>query len=216
MCTTRALVILVCLGALQGCATVVLSVAGIAAGAGIKHFITGIPSQTISSPIAGTRLATLKALKRMGIFVEKDETSKDGWTIDARVAKREITIDLEAVSRTSTQIRIDVHREKFIYLKDPSIAHEIIAQTRAEAARLPPRRSRIATVQMMLGELGYDTKNADGVLGPKTGRAILKFQRKNSIRRDGKVSSALMAKLRKKREAVSAARKKARLRELRQ
>ena len=121
MCTTRALVILVCLVALQGCATVVLSVAGIAAGAGIGHFIKGIPSQTISSPIAGTRLATLKALERMGIFVEKDETSKDGWTIDARVAKREITIDLEAVSRTSTQIRIDVHREKnsFIYVPMP-------------------------------------------------------------------------------------------------
>jgi peptidoglycan hydrolase-like protein with peptidoglycan-binding domain len=67
---------------------------------------------------------------------------------------------------------------------------------------------------MMLGELGYDTKNPDGIIGPKTRRAITRFQRGNSIHVDAKVGPQLMAKLRKKRDAIRAKREKARLREL--
>ncbi len=78
MRAARALLVLICLIALRGCAVAVLSVAGIAGSAGFKHFINGMVSQTIPSPIAGTRLATLKTLKRMGMTVVKDEFSDDG------------------------------------------------------------------------------------------------------------------------------------------
>jgi hypothetical protein len=216
MRAARALLVLICLVTLQGCAAAVLSVAGIAGGAGFKHFINGMVSQTIPSPIAGTRLATLKTLKRMGMPVVKDELSGDGWKILAKATDREIDIDLEALNEKSTQLRVDVHRDKFIYLKDHSTGTEIIEQTRVEAARLSLERSRIASAQMMLGELGYDTKNPDGIIGPKTRRAIARFQRGNSIQVDERVSPQLMAKLRKKRDAIKAKRKKARLLELHQ
>ena len=85
--------------------------------------------------------------------------------------------------------------------------NEIIDQTKAELSRLPSKRTRIASVQMMLSELGYDTKNADGILGPKTRSAILRFQRKNGIRVDGKVNSQLVANLQNKRDALKAGRK---------
>ena len=214
MRAARALLVLICLIALQGCAVAVLSVAGIAGSAGFKHFLNGMVSQTIPSPIAGTRLATLKTLKRMGMTVVEDEFSDDGWKILAKAIDREINIDLEAHSEQSTQVHVDVHRDKFIFLKDPSTGTEIIEQTRVEAARLSLERSRIASAQMMLGELGYDTKNPDGIIGPKTRRAITRFQRGNSIHVDGKVGPQLMAKLRKKRDAIRAKREKARLREL--
>ena len=210
------MLIIACLLALEGCAAAALSVVGLAGGAGLEHFINGIVDQTFSSPIAGTRLATLKTLKRMGMSVEKDERSDDGWTIAAKAVERKIDIDLEALSDKSVRMRVDVSREYFVFIKDPATGNEIIDLTKAELSRLPSKRTRIASVQMMLGELGYDTKNADGILGPKTQSAILRFQRKNGLRVDGKVSSQLVANLQKKRDALKAARKRARIDEGRQ
>lgn len=208
MHVAKALVIGTCLLALQGCAAAVLSVAGIAGGAGFEHFINGIVSYTFPSPIAGTRLATLKALKRMGMTVEKEGRSEDGWTVVAKATDRKINIEFEELSEKSVQMRVDVHRNKFIFLKDPSTGKQIIEQTKVELSRLSFERSRIATVQMMLSALGYDTKNADGILGPKTERAIRRFQRRNAFRADGKVSSRLVAKLQKKRDARKATKKR--------
>ncbi len=208
----KALMILTCMLALQaGCAVAVLSVAGIAGGAGFEHFINGIVYQTFPSPIAGTRLATLKSLKRMGMTVEKDERSEDGWTIAAKAVERKIGIDLEALSDKSVRMRVDVSWETFVFIKDPATGNEIIELTTAELSRLSFKRTRIATVQMMLSDLGYDTYKPDVILGRKTRNAILRFQRKNAIRRDGKVSSRLVAVLKKKRDALKAARNKARI-----
>ena len=207
----RALIISTCLLTLQGCAAAVLSVVGIAGGAGFEHVMNGMVSHTYSSPIAGTRLATLNTLKRMGMSVEEDGKSDDGWAIVAKATDRTIDISFEPLSEKSVQITVDVHREDFIFLKDPSTARQIIEQTGFELKRVSHKRSRIATVQMMLSELGYDTKIPDGILGPKTKRAILRFQRKNAIRADGKVSPRLMAKVQRKRNAFKARNKKAKL-----
>ena len=68
----------------------------------------------------------------MGIAVEKDERSEDGWTIVAKAVERKIDIDFEALSDKNVRMRVDVHRDEFIFLKDP-----IINQTKAEVMRLP-------------------------------------------------------------------------------
>ncbi len=209
MRAARALIILTCLLTLQGCAAAALSVVGIAGGAGFEHVMNGMISHTYSSPIAGTRLATLSTLKRMGMSVEKDGKSDDGWTIVAKAVDRTIDIDLEALSEKSVQMSVDVHRDDFIFLKDPSTGRQIIEQTGIELKRLSGKRSRIATVQMMLSEIGYDTTVPDGIMGPKTKRAILRFQRKNAIRVDGKVSPRLLAKVQRNRNALKARNKKA-------
>ena len=197
-----------CLLALQGCAAAALSVVGLAGGAGFEHFINGIVDQTFSSPMAGTRLATLKTLKRMGMSVEKEEKSEAGWTIVAKAVKRIIEIDLEALSDKSVRMRVDVMRPGFVFIKDPATGNEIIELTTAELSRLSFKRTRIATVQMMLSDLGYATYKPDGILGRKTRKAILRFQRKNAIRKDGKVSSRLVAVLKKKRDALEATTRK--------
>jgi hypothetical protein len=188
-----------------GCAAAVLSVAGIVGGAGFEHVINGIVYQTFPSPIAGTRLATLKSLKLMGMIVERDEKSEDGWTIAAKAVERKIGIDLEALSDKSVRMRVDVSWETFVFIKDPATGNEIIELTTAELSRLSFKRTRIATVQMILSDLGYDTYKPDGILGRKTRKAILRFQRKNAIRKDGKVSSRLVAVLKKRRDALEAA-----------
>ena len=204
----RALISIACLLTLQGCAAAALSVAGIAGGAGFEHVINGMVSHTYSAPIAGTRLAALNTLKRMGMSVKQDKRSDDGWELVATAAERTINIDLEALTEKSVQMSVDVHRDDFILLKDPSTGRQIIEQTGIELKRLSQKRSRIATVQMMLGELGYDTKVPDGIMGPRTKRAIAKFQRRNRIRVDGRVSSRLIAKVQKRRDAVKARKKR--------
>ena len=206
----RSFTILMCLLTLQGCAAAALSVVGIAEGAGFEHVMNGMVNHTYSRPIAGTRLATLGTLKRMGMSVTKDKRTDDGWEIMAKAAERTIDIELEPLSERSVQMSVDVHREDFILLKDPSTARQIIEQTGIELRRLSAKRSRIASVQMMLSELGYDTTNPDGILGPKTKRAILRFQRKNAIRVDGQVGPRLLAKVQRKRNALKSRKKKTR------
>ena len=204
----RAITIVLCLFTLQGCVAAALSVAGIAGGAGFEHIINGMVSHTYSAPIASTRIAAMNTLKRMGMSVKEDKRSDDGWELVATAAERTINIDLEALTEKSVQMSVDVHRDDFILLKDPSTGKQIIEQTGIELKRLSGDQSRIATVQMMLGELGYDTKVPDGIMGPRTKRAIAKFQRKNRIRVDGRVSPRLMAKVQKKRDAVKAWKKR--------
>ncbi len=163
---TKAAIVVACLLTLGGCAVAALSVVGLVGGAGFEHVINGVVYQTFPSPIAGARLAALKTLKRMGMPVEKDEISEDGWTIMARAVDRNIDIDLESLSDKSVRMRVDVHRDDFIFLKDPSTGNEIIEQTRADLSHLTVKRIRIATAQMLLSELGYDTNYPDGILGP--------------------------------------------------
>lgn len=202
---TKAAIVVACLLTLGGCAVAALSVVGLVGGAGFEHVINGVVYQTFPSPIAGARLAALKTLKRMGMPVEKDEISEDGWTIMARAVDRKIDIDLESLSDKSVRMRVDVHRDDFIFLKDPSTGNEIIEQTRADLSHLTVKRIRIATAQMLLSELGYDTNYPDGILGPKTRNAILRFQRRNSNRADGKLNSRLVSILKKKRDVLRAA-----------
>ena len=100
-------------------------------------------------------------------------------------------------------MRVDVSR--FIFIKDLATSNDIIDLTNVELSRLTAKRIQTATAQMLLSELGYDTYKPDGILGRKTRKAILRFQRRNAIRKDGKVSSRLVAVLKKKRDALKAA-----------
>lgn len=57
------------------------------------------------------------------------------------------------------------------------------------------QRQKIVSVQAALTKLGYATGGIDGKIGPKTRRAIKKFQSEHDIKVDGKVSDALLERL---------------------
>ncbi len=201
--------VLACLLVLEGCAAAALSIAGVAGGAGLDHTLDGIVTRTYAAPIAGTRLATLQTLKRMGMTVEKNEKQDKGWVIKAKAAERKIDIDLEPLSNQTTQVRVVVSRANFVFIKDSSTSNEIVDQISIELSRLTFKRLRLSTAQMLLGELGYDPGEADGLMGKKTRNAILRFQRKNDIRVDGKVSARLITTLQKRQTAREAAARRA-------
>ena len=102
-----------------------------------------------------------------------------------------------------------VSRANFFFIKDSSTGNEIIDQMSVELSRFTFKRLRLASAQMLLGELGYDPGEADGLMGKKTRNAILRFQRKNDIRVDGKVSAQLIAMMRKHQAVRDAAARKA-------
>ena len=191
--------VLACLLALGGCAAVALSVAGMAGGAGLDHMLNGIVTRTYAAPVAGTRLAAIQTLRRMGITVEKSEKQDKGWVIEAKAADRTIDIELEALTNRTTRARVVVSKTNFIFIKDSSTSNEIIDQMSVELSRFTFKRLRLATAQMMLSDLGYDPGEADGLMGKKTRNAILRFQRKTDIRVDGKVSAKLITMLRNQR-----------------
>ena len=188
MRATKATLIVACILALEGCAA--------ALPVTINHQFV---SQDFRLPIAGTRLAALQTLKRMGTKVNKDERSEDGWTILAEAEMQKIDIRFEALNDNNVRMRVAVSR--FNFIKDRATSNDIIKLTKVELSRLTFRRIQTATAQILLGELGYDAYKPDGILGRKTRKAILRFQRKIGIRADGKVSARLITMLRKQKAA---------------
>jgi len=188
---------MVCLLALAGCAAAALSVVGLVGSTGLDHTLNGIVDRTYAAPLAGTRLAALQSLKRLGMEVEKSEKQATGWTIKAKAANRGIAIDLEPLSDLTTQAQVVVSNSDFIFLKDSSTGIEILDQISDDLSKITPERHRFATAQMLLTGLGYDPGLVDGRMGSKTRGAIVRFQRKNAIRPDGDVSPRLIALLRK-------------------
>lgn len=196
--------VLTCLLMLEGCAAAVLSIAGMAGEAGLDYTLNGTITRTYAAPVAGTRLATLQTLKRMAMVVEKSEKQDNGWVIKARAAERNIEIELEPLSFKTTRAQVVVSQADFGLIKDPSTGNEIVEQISITLSRFTFKRHRLATAQMMLAELGYDPGEADGLMGKKTRNAILRFQRKNDIRVDGKVSASLVTMLQKRQTAREA------------
>jgi hypothetical protein len=59
------------------------------------------------------------------------------------------------------------------------------------AAAVPEGRLLVASVQLRLNALGYDAGPVDGLMGPRTARAIGGFQRDNGLAETGEIDEAL-------------------------
>jgi hypothetical protein len=186
---------LVCLVLLQGCAATALSLAGLVGGTGLEHTLSGNVSRTFTAPAAGTRLAVLQALKRMGLVVERNEKQDNGWTIQAKAATRKIEINLEPLSDMTTRVSVVVSHADFTFYKDSSTSNGILEQISIDLKVFSADRHRFATAQMLLSELGYNPGEIDGVMGRKTRKAVLQFQHRNAIQADGDVTPRLIAML---------------------
>jgi len=187
---------LLCLFALNGCATVALSVAGLAAGKGLDHTLDGTVDRTYVAPVAGTYVAALMTFKRMGMTVTKREKLEGVWTLEAETASRKIELEIEPLSDLSSQARVEVSQLDFSLVKDSSTGNGILEQIAVDLSRLSDERQRVATVQMLLVELGYDPGGIDGLKGKNTQTAIRSFQREHAIHPDGDISHRLITKLR--------------------
>jgi len=96
----------VCIGCvfLSGCTAVVLTAAGIAAGVGVDHTLSGYVNRTFAVPVNEVQDASLATLQRMEIQVTDSKPVADGWEINGIAANRRIVIELEALTPNTTRM----------------------------------------------------------------------------------------------------------------
>jgi len=119
------------LALLNGCAAIGLTLFGVGAGVGtgtaVAYTLDGTAYRTFTAPLLKVEDATLLALDRMGITIERKEKTDQGKLIAANGADRQIEVELEVVSPKTTRIRTVA--KQGIFFKDRATATEIILQT---------------------------------------------------------------------------------------
>lgn len=124
----RATLLVCSLLSLSGCASVALTAGSMAAGQGIDHALSGIAYKTFAASIDETRVATFKTLARLDMNILSQAKTGSGWEIKAAALDRVIEIELEALTKRMTRMRV-VANKGGIFFMDASTATEIIIQT---------------------------------------------------------------------------------------
>lgn len=125
----RAAIFIVLSAVLAGCEAVALTALGVGASTGVSHTMNGITYRTFTLSVPKVRVASLSALKKMGIKVESSARMENGngEVIKAKTKDRQIEIELEAISPNTTRMRTVVKSDGLLY--DSATATEIIVQT---------------------------------------------------------------------------------------
>ena len=123
--TTVAVLILAAL--VSACETLSLTALGVGGSAAVNHKMSSTPSRTFTMPLVKVKLASMGALKRMGIQAGEVKKLENGELITARVGRREIEVELESLTAYSTRMRVVARDGSWFY--DGATASEIIVQT---------------------------------------------------------------------------------------
>lgn len=114
-------------GLLAGCEPLAIAAMGVGASTGIAHTLNGINYRTFTASAPRVRVATMAALKRMSIKVDSTEKIEGGELIKAATPDRQIEIELESISASTTRMRTVAKKGSLLY--DSATATEIILQT---------------------------------------------------------------------------------------
>lgn len=117
-----------------GCAPVIISAAGVGAGAIFSHHVNGQSSRTFTASLPRVRIAVLAALKKMSIKPGSTEKIEQGERILAKAGNRSIEIELEIVTPSTTRMRTVARNESGLTV-DSATATEITNQTEAAVGR---------------------------------------------------------------------------------
>lgn len=126
--------------ALSACAPLAITAASIGGGAAAQHQLSGYAHRTFSEPLPKVCTATLLALKRMSMTPTSTDKVAQGERINAKAGDRNIEIEIEALTPTTTQLTA-VAKKDGSFLVDSSTAIEIVAQIE-KAIQAPQRDSR--------------------------------------------------------------------------
>jgi hypothetical protein len=104
-----------------------MTVASIGGGAAAQHQIGGYAHRTFSEPLPKVRGATLLALKRMSMKAGTAEKLDQGERILAKAGDRNIEIEIEVLTPTTTRLTAVAKREGSFFV-DAATATEVVAQ----------------------------------------------------------------------------------------
>ena len=125
--TAHAIAVVTACAALNGCAPVAITAAGVGGSTAVNHTLSGITYRTFTAPLPRVRSASLSALAKMGLQRESSQKNEHGETILAKATGREIEIELEALSPNATRMRVTAKNGGLFY--DSATATEIVIQT---------------------------------------------------------------------------------------
>ncbi len=111
---------------LAGCESLAVTAAGVGGSTGVSHALGGITYRTFTAPLPKVKTATMAALNRMQIKVDSAKKVEGSELIMAKATDRDIEIELESLSPTTTRMRT-VAKKGLLY--DSATATEIILQT---------------------------------------------------------------------------------------
>ena len=112
---------------LSACSPLAMTVASIGGGAAAQHQIGGYAHRTFSEPLPKVRGATLVALKRMSMKPGAAEKLDQGERILAKAGDRNIEIEIEVLTPTTTRLTAVAKREGSFFV-DAATATEVVAQ----------------------------------------------------------------------------------------
>jgi hypothetical protein len=112
---------------LAACEPLSLTVLGIGGTTAVNHKLGGTKDRTFTASLAKVRLASIDALRRMGIKADSVKQIENGELFTARAGKREIEVELESLTPRTTRMKVMAREGGFLY--DGATASEIIVQT---------------------------------------------------------------------------------------
>jgi len=127
--------VLVCLMlSISDCAMMGFAVPAAVSGCAIdvNYTFTNIAYKTVCYPFADVEVALTKVLTKMDIKETKRKSEDGKISVIALAGKLDIYIDIEKVTPTVTNIKVNA--KKGVFLKDKAMATEIIVQTEKYAA----------------------------------------------------------------------------------
>ena len=108
--------------------------------------------------------------------VPKEEAERRAWAIILQTTAISLVLCLPAAAQTNSQTR-----------ENTSPSRQMPGPQRGKAAGTAVNRNQTREVQQALGRQGYYFGRADGILGPETKRALLKFQETQRLPPSGQI-----------------------------
>ncbi len=125
----RGAVLCIAICSLLGCVAAASTVAGIGGSAALNRSMSGVATRTFTAPVNKVKRATFTALERMNIeVISEGQSEEDIYLISAKTLKRDIEVEIEPISKSTT--RISVKAKKSVFSYDTATADEIVMQTK--------------------------------------------------------------------------------------
>ena len=150
-----------------------------------------IPDETFLKPVETALLSYQSDFKKWpkNIVVLQSYANKTGQPLDLSTFGK---ITLETKS-SDTVLIVYAIKNPEPYLSAYAIT--VINMKQVKGTDKPPTFLMIKNTQLALAKKGYKPGAPDGIMGGKTRRAIMQYQRDNSMTADGKISASLLRKL---------------------
>jgi len=150
-----------------------------------------IPDKTFLKTVETALLSYQNDFKKWpkNIGVLQNYTNKTGQSLDLS-AFGKITLERKS---SDTVLIVYAIKDPEPYLSAYAIT--IIDMEQARSVNKLPTSLMIKRIQLALSRQGYQPGVPDGIMGGKTRRAIMQYQRDHAMTADGKISASLLKKL---------------------